>query len=54
MGIMRVVFLVVTHADPDSGDLHFAPDCAAAESLPAVNINFQLQCTSLKLFYDRL
>ncbi|THU81545.1 hypothetical protein K435DRAFT_873239 [Dendrothele bispora CBS 962.96] len=36
MGITQVVFLVVTHADPDSGDLHYAPDGVAAESLPVV------------------
>ncbi|THU77210.1 hypothetical protein K435DRAFT_878136 [Dendrothele bispora CBS 962.96] len=36
MGITQIVFLVVTHADPDSGDLHYAPNGVAAESLPVV------------------
>ncbi|THU83286.1 hypothetical protein K435DRAFT_871448 [Dendrothele bispora CBS 962.96] len=36
MGISRVVFFVVTHSDPATGDLHFAPDGAGAQTLEVV------------------
>ncbi|THU94502.1 hypothetical protein K435DRAFT_798848 [Dendrothele bispora CBS 962.96] len=36
MGIQRVVFLVVTHSDPDTGDIHFAPENTGAERLEVV------------------
>ncbi|THU86814.1 hypothetical protein K435DRAFT_867911 [Dendrothele bispora CBS 962.96] len=36
MGITRVVFFVVSHSDPEIGDLHFAPGGAGAERLEIV------------------
>ncbi|THU83373.1 hypothetical protein K435DRAFT_871356 [Dendrothele bispora CBS 962.96] len=40
MGITQIVFLVVTHADPESGDLHYAPNGIAAESLRVIDYLF--------------
>ncbi|THU79637.1 hypothetical protein K435DRAFT_810560, partial [Dendrothele bispora CBS 962.96] len=36
MGIERIVFCVVTHSDPVTGDLHFAPNGEGAERLEVV------------------
>ncbi|KAK7461398.1 hypothetical protein VKT23_008576 [Stygiomarasmius scandens] len=36
MGITRIMFLLVTHADPERGDLHYAAEGAGAERLEVV------------------
>jgi len=36
MGVNEVVIFIVTHTDPESGDLHFAPNHQGAERLEVV------------------